>query len=66
MRIEVYIVKFKTHSRGYIREYLKHYREVSNTEHVVFHCPSAKFIWDLVMDKNLIILETLYDKMLYI
>ena len=30
--------------------------ETNNTEHVAFHCPLAKFIWDIVKDIILITL----------
>ena len=42
MRTELHIVKFKTHPRGKVREFLKCSEHVNNTEHVLFHCPLAK------------------------
>ena len=50
MRIEVHIVKFKRHPIGKIRNCLECVEEVNNIEHVIYHCPVAKFVWDVTGD----------------
>merc|ERR1712240_756018 len=43
---------------GQIRGYLKCNEEVNNTEYVLFHCPSARFILDILSGLIIIILGT--------
>jgi len=48
MRIETYIVKIKSHPTGKIRGCQRYNKEANNTEHLLYHCPLARFIGDIV------------------
>ena len=50
MRTDIHIVKLKSHSTGKTRGCLGCNEEVNNTEHVTYHCPLARFVWDIVRD----------------
>ena len=58
MRTESHIVKFKSHPTGKIRGCLGCNGEANNTEHVLYHCPLARFIWDIVRDLMRIMIGT--------
>ena len=58
MRTETHIVKFKSHPTGKIRGFLRCNEEANNTEHVLYHCPLANFIWDIVRDLMRIMIRT--------
>ena len=58
MRIETHIVKSKSHPTGMIRGCFRCNEKVNNTEHVLYHCPIARFIWDIVRDLMRIMIGT--------
>ena len=50
MRTVVYIVKFKSHPTGKIRNCLKFNEEENNSVHVLYYCPIAIFVWNIIRD----------------
>ena len=58
MWTEIHIVYFKLHPTGKIRGCLRCNEEANNTDHVIYHCSLARFIWDIVRDLMRIMIGT--------
>ena len=56
VRIELHLVKFKSHPTRIVGHCLKCDDEINNTLHNLYHCPVATFIWEETRDTIKILL----------